>query len=102
MNEKVEEKKKEIQIAEKFLHPISLSTDAIIQIRPNQTELEKAQFTGYKRSQMAFSPPEKGKEDQKATCLFFGIQFKYPVGVVLSISGEGSSFGEISHGWNLD
>ena len=27
----------------KFLHPISLSTDTIIQIRPNQSELEKAQ-----------------------------------------------------------
>lgn len=27
----------------KFLHPISLSTDAIIQTKPNETELEKAQ-----------------------------------------------------------
>ena len=32
---------------------------------------------------------EREKEDQKTTCLFSGRQFKYPVGVVLSISRGG-------------
>ena len=36
------------------------------------------------------SREETGKEDQKTVCLFSGVQFKYPVGVVSSISREGS------------
>ena len=34
--------------------------------------------------------------------LFSGVLFKYPVGVVLSISGEGSSVGCLSQKWSLD
>ena len=33
---------------------------------------------------------EMGKEDRETTCLFSGELFKYPVGVVLSLFGEGS------------
>ena len=44
---------------------------------------------------MAFQPPREkmGKEDLKTMCLFSGGggQFKYPVGMVLSIFREGSS-----------
>lgn len=32
---------------------------------------------------------EMGKEDKKIACLFSGEQFKYSLGVVLSISGRG-------------
>lgn len=44
---------------------------------------------------MVFQPhrEEMGKEDWKATRLFSERQFKYPVGLALSISEEGSSFG---------
>ena len=63
------------------------------QIEPN---FKKPRFNGFKGSWMAFQPPrrETGKEDQKTTYLFSGGQFKYPVGVILSISGEKSSFDE--------
>lgn len=59
---------------------------------PNQinlTELEKAQVWWIKCFQMIFQPPRKEteKRDRKTMCLFSGGQFKYPVGVVLSISG---------------
>ena len=53
---------------------------------------------------MAFQPPreEPGKEDRKTLFLFSGRrQFKYSDEVVLSISGEGSSFGGLSQGWSL-
>ena len=43
-----------------------------------------------------------GKEDRKTKCLFSEGQFKYPVGVVLSISGEGSLFVVLSRGLSLD
>ena len=65
-----------------FCSPISLSTDAIIRIRPNQTKLEKKMDIN--TPSMAFEPPKRG--DQKITCLFSGGQFKCPEGVVLSIT----------------
>ena len=38
------------------------------------------------------SPSERrqGRKTGKTTCLFSGVQFKYPLGVVLSVSGEGA------------
>ena len=39
-----EGREKERKAVYNFYGPISLSADAIIQIRPNQTELQKAQF----------------------------------------------------------
>ena len=41
----------------KFLHPINLSADAIIQIRPSQTKLEM--FSGYQCSQVALQLPRR-------------------------------------------
>lgn len=39
-----------------------------------------------------FPVPQRGarKKDLKTMCLFSRVLFKYPVGVVMSISGEGS------------
>lgn len=47
---------------------------------------------------MIFQAPreETGKEDQKITCLLSVGQFKYSMGVVLSISGGGDIIGMLS------
>ena len=39
--------------------------------------------------------PASQRGDLKTRCLFSGAQFKYPVGVVLSISGGGAVFGRL-------
>ena len=49
-----------------------------------------------------FPAPQREKEDGKTACLFSGGQFKYPVGMVLTISREGSSFDGLSRGRSLD
>lgn len=51
-----------------------------------------------------FIVPQRGagEEDEKTPCFFSGVQFKYLIGVVLSISSEGSSFGELFQGYSLD
>ena len=45
---------------------------------------------------------ERGKEDQEDHVFILWGQFKYPVGVVLTLSGERSPFGRLFWRWSLN
>lgn len=77
---------------EKSLYPDKLLSDTTIQIRPNKNRISKG--PGLMLSDDFPAPREElGKKDPNTTCLFPGRQFKYPMGAVLRISWESSSFG---------
>lgn len=48
------------------------------------------------------TPARRQERRLETTCLLCGFLFKYPVGVVLIIFREGSSFDRFSWGWSLD
>lgn len=93
-------------VVKSFCVPMNLSADRIIQIKPNHTELEKSPGLMEASPWVDFQAfrEETGRKTRKAMCLFCrgGVQFKYPVGVALSLPGEGSQFDRLSRRWSLD